>query len=354
MLDINDLSDAELDAIALNQVVAPRAADGAWRKSTFTASALQGMAFEAIKYIVPDLIPEGLTILAGRPKVGKSWMALDIGIASSSDGYCLGDRKPLHGDVLYCALEDNKRRLKKRIQKVLGARDTPWPARLTLATSWRRLNEGGVQDIQQWANSVPAPALVILDTLASVRPSRNHNDTLYDGDYKALTEMHAWANERGIAVIVLHHTRKMEAEDPLDSVSGSLGLTGCADTTMILARNGQGTTLYLRGRDIEEAEHAIMFDAGACRWMILGDASEVHRSDSRQAILTVLADATDLMSPNEIAAGTRLTRNNVDQLLFRMVSDGEVIKPSRGHYVSAKRQDLIPLKIPKNKKEGAQ
>ena len=75
-----------------------------------------------------------------------------------------------------------------------------------------------------------SPRLIIFDTLAGVRPERSNKDTLYDGDYRALTELQASAGQGGISVIVLHHTRKMESDDPIDSVSGTLGLTGCVDT----------------------------------------------------------------------------------------------------------------------------
>ena len=90
------------------------------------------------------------------------------------------------------------------------------PERLTLATRWRRLDRGGVEDIEAWCDSVPSPRLVLLDTLASVRPTRNGTDTLYEGDYKALRNIHRFANERGMGAVALHHTRKMDADDPVD------------------------------------------------------------------------------------------------------------------------------------------
>ena len=93
----------------------------------------------------------------------------------------------------------------------------------------------------------------------------------------------------------------MEAEDPLDTVSGTLGLAGCADTVLVLNRSSQGTTLYVRGRDIEEAEHAVSFDKQSCRWTILGNASDVQRSNERGRILTVLEDATELLGPQDLA-----------------------------------------------------
>jgi hypothetical protein len=166
-------------------------------------------------------------------------------------------------------------------------------------------------------------------------------ESVYDGDYRALAEIHGWANKIGIAVVVLHHTRKMEADDPLDSISGSLGLAGCADTSLVLNRSSQGTTLYLRGRDVEEAEHAVSFDPATCRWTIMGDAAEIHRSESRGAVLAVLEDASEPMSPAEIALAAGLPKNNVDQLLYRMGKAGEVTKLARGKYAASSRADLI-------------
>jgi AAA domain len=320
---------------------APTAKD--WRTRVFDAAGLHSQTFAEVKYVIPNLIPEGVSILAGRPKIGKSWMALDLALtrALKPPSFCLGNLEPLHGDVLYCALEDNPRRLQRRIARILSSRDVPWPERLHLANEWRRLGGGGVNDLREWAESVPNPVLIILDTLAGVRPERRGLESVYDGDYRALAEIHTWANKIGIAVVVLHHTRKMEADDPLDSISGSLGLAGCADTSLVLNRTSQGTTLYLRGRDVEEAEHAVSFDPLTCRWTIMGDAAEIHRSESRGAVLAVLEDATETMSPAEIASAACLPKNNVDQQLYRMGKTGEVTKLARGRYAASSRADLI-------------
>ena len=314
-----------------------------WRAHVFSAADLHNKTFPEVAYVIPGLIPEGLSILAGRPKIGKSWLALDIAfaVASETTCYCLGDKQPMQGDALYCALEDNPRRLQRRIRKILTWCELPWPKRLLLANAWRRLDDGGVDDLRDWGNSVSNPRLVILDTLAGIRPERRGLESVYDGDYRALQELHDWANKLGIAVVVLHHTRKMEADDPLDSISGSLGLAGCADTSLVLNRTSQGTTLYLRGRDIEEAEHAVSFDPVNCRWTILGEASEIHRSKSRGAVLAVLENAKEPMSPVEIAANTDLSRNHVDKLLARMQASGEVAKASRGRYALTTRTDLL-------------
>jgi hypothetical protein len=304
-----------------------RSAGPDWRTVIFTAADLETRDFPDVSWIVPGLIPEGLTLLAGKPKIGKSWLALDLALGVAGDAHVMGGIRPAVGDVLYCALEDNQRRLKRRIRKLLGK---DWSGRLALATSWRRLDQGGIDDLRAWCASVEAARLIILDTLAGVRPVKTSNG--YTEDYDALADLHRLANELGIAIVVLHHTRKMDAEDPFDTVSGTLGLTGCADTTMVLNRTGQGTTLYGRGRDIEEFERAMEFGRETCRWRMLGNADEVRRSDTRKAVLATLAENTEAMTPKEIATATGKSEGLINTTLFRMVRDGEVSKEKRGEY----------------------
>jgi hypothetical protein len=319
-----------------------------WRDHVFTAADLQRKTFPPVSYCVPDLIPEGLTIIAGKPKIGKSWLALDICIAVAAGRFCLGERKPTQGDVLYAAMEDNPRRLQRRIDKLLSPISAQWPERLTLANSWRRLDKGGVDDIRQWIEQTGNPRLVILDTLAGVKPIRTQQG--YTEDYESLTALHQLANEKGVSIIVLHHTRKMEAEDPVDTVSGTLGLSGCADSILILGRSSQGTTLYVRGRDIEEAEHAVSFDKGACRWTILGTAADVHRSNERGKILDALLNATELLGPQQISDRTLMKSDNVRYLLGQMVQAGEVMKTTRGRY---RHPDQVELSDPPSQSSQA-
>src|SRR5262249_43186290 len=217
------------------------------------------------------------------------------------------------------------------VDKLVSPFGTAWPERLNFALSWRRLDKGGVDDIASWADGAAEPRLVVIDTLAGVRPVRA--TTGYNEDYEALGTLHRLANDRAIAVLVLHHTRKMEAEDPIDTVSGTHGLTGCADTVLVLARSSRGTTLYVRGRDVEEAEHAVAFDKTTCRWSILGEASEVHRSNERSRIISAIKESgKEVLGPQEIAGIVGITDVNVRQLLAKMVESGELVKPNRGQY----------------------
>ena len=242
----------------------------------------------------------------------------------------MGGIRSAHGDVLYCALEDNQRRLQRRIDKLLSPASDGWPARLTLTTSWRRLDKGGVEDIASWCGSVQTPMLVILDTLAGCRPVRSNNG--YTEDYEALAAVHRLANDVGLGVLALHHVRKMEAEDPIDQVSGTLGLSGAADTVMVLNRTSQGTTLYGRGRDIEEFDRAVEFNREMCKWRLLGDTEDVRRSDTRKAILAAMSDLGETATSKEIATNAGLDVNAVTVMLSRMVKDGEAVKAGHGKY----------------------
>jgi len=122
----------------------------------------------------------------------------------------------------------------------------------------------------------------------------------------------------------------MEAEDPIDTVSGTLGLAGCADTVLVLNRTPKGTTLYVRGRDIEEAEHAVQFSKETCRWTILGDADDVHRSDERQRIMEALSAGEATVS--ELVVATEMRRSNLEKLIHFMMKDGELVRTRRGSY----------------------
>ena len=101
-------------------------------------------------FTIVALVPEGLTLLVGRPKIGKSWWALDLGVACAANRPTLGTVTPVAGDVLYLALEDGWRRLQRRLDKLLGTFHGEWPERLTFVPMgrWRRSDQGGLEDIE--------------------------------------------------------------------------------------------------------------------------------------------------------------------------------------------------------------
>jgi hypothetical protein len=304
-----------------------------WQDGLITAKALQTKTFAPVRIIVPGLIPEGVTIVAGKPKIGKSWLALDLCAAVAGNRFVLGETKPVQGDTLYLALEDNQRRLKKRADKIMqGA--AIWPDQMEVHTEWRRVDQGGLDDIREWCEAHPRRRLISIDTLAKIRPLAGRNEQAYTGDYRAIEGLQKLAGEYQVGIVLNHHLRKASSEDDaFDDVSGTLGLTGAADTIIIMKRYAGMVKVFVRGRDIEEAEFAAEFNKQTCRWRLVGEADEVFRSEQRQAIATALKETRRPMSVPEIMAATeRRDRHSTEALLAKMERDGEVKHVGRGQW----------------------
>jgi hypothetical protein len=309
-----------------------------WRDFTIGARDLCDKRFPDLKFIIPGLVPEGVTLLVSRPKLGKSWLLMQIGSAVALGNSVLVSEvseSPAGGDVLHLALEDGHRRMQRRMTRYFGALRQNWPARMTIAGAWRRFDQGGIHDLREWCQSVPQPMLIIVDTLKKVRASKKPTQTDYAADYEACEGLIALAHEfPGLAIMVATHDRKAEADDVFDTVSGTLGLTGGVDAIAILKRSAQGITLHVEGRDLPETvEKAVRFDRETGHWSILGEASDLFRSNVRNAVLDVLANApAGGMAVNEIMMGTGMTRAVADKTLQRMARDGEIERRARGRY----------------------
>src|SRR5262245_1338631 len=159
---------------------------------TVTAAEMADMSFPPVSYAVDGYIAEGLTILAGRPKAGKSWLALNFGTAVASGGVALGSVRVEVGDVLYLALEDNRRRLKQRLEQIMqGARA---PERLHLVVKSPRVGEGLIEAIDNWRKTVVRPRLIIIDVFGKVRQPRRGKESYYDEDYRSLEPLKAAAD----------------------------------------------------------------------------------------------------------------------------------------------------------------
>lgn len=305
---------------------------GWWRERLTDARALRDRSFEPMRYVVPQLIPEGVTLLAGRPKLGKSWLLLQIACAVANGSVTLvaGEQRPC-GDALYLALEDSDRRMQRRLTKYFGT-VSEWPA-LQYATQWLRLDEGGLDGIGEWCLAVERPTLVIIDTLQRVRPPKHAGQSDYDADMQAAEGLIRLCREHsGLSVICAHHDRKQGADDVYDTISGTLGLQGGADTIALLKRAGGGVTLYVKGRDLaEEMEKALNFDRETCRWHVLGEADEVAQSNSRRAVLELIEECGTL-TPRQLADRLEdISYHNAKQVLWRMARDG-VLENTAGTY----------------------
>jgi hypothetical protein len=313
------------------------------RGAYFRADELVDTTFPDPRWAVHGLVSEGLTLLAGAPKLGKSWLALGLGVSIASGGRALGRIDAEPGDVLYCALEDTPRRLQHRLGKMLAG--DPAPARLTLVTALPEMPQAA-DLIAEWLDEHPNARLVVVDVLGKVRPPQGTNGDRYENDYRVISALKRLADNYSVAVIVVTHTRKMGATDAFDTVSGSTGLTGAADTTMVMQRARGDTTaaLHVTGRDVEESEYALTFDPLTGRWALDGSAlaDAAARASAIKAANGLGADAARIVEyVNGRPDGTRsadivrdlgLTDDVARQYLHRAEKAGRVAKLDRGLY----------------------
>jgi hypothetical protein len=312
---------------------------------TYTAADLLKLELSAPRWAVPDIVPEGLTVLAGKPKLGKSWLALNLAMAVAAGDTALDHVEVEGGDVLYVALEDNQRRMKKRISQILSHLGRLDLGRLALTHACPKQDKGGLEEIGAWLADRREARMVIIDTWAKFRPGRKRGADLYSEDYGHAAAVKDLADQAGVPVVVIHHTRKAAADDALDEVSGSAGLTGAADAVLVLrrGRNEQDAKLMITGRDVEEKDLAVRFDRDGGVWEVLGDAREVEANRSRVDVIGVLGKAKQPLTPSKIAKLLDKKPAAIRQALLRMKRDGQVERHDSGGYSLRDRSTAVTL-----------
>ena len=218
-------------------------------------------------FAVPGLIPEGVTILGGPPKGGKSWLVLSVGLSLASGGKILGAlRNGAPRPVLYLALEDSDRRMQRRCAE-LGYHQIPEKFEyITQCRPGRVLEE-----IAAWLGKHKGERpLVIIDTWGKIMMPAARGETVYERDYRLGGQVAQMAAaEPGCAVLINHHVRKERATDWIELISGTNAVTGFADTVAVLVRKRHETTgrLLVTGRDVEEQTYQM---CGFPQWSMEG------------------------------------------------------------------------------------
>lgn len=327
------------------EILDPRPAS--WIERGVTLAELQRRHFEPLRWIIEDICPEGVTLIAAKPKAKKSWMALGISLAVSMAQQALGRLAVDSGRVLYLDLEGNQRRIKSRARAILGNAAQPWPSNFHVFTEWPK-GDDCVAQIEHWLLAYPDTKMVVIDLLAEIRPPMDPRADRYQYDRDLLVTLNKLAEKHHVAIVVIHHTRKAKGEDVFDEVSGTLGINGAVATLWIMSRHPEGhVILSMTGRDLVKDEPlALTWDAYLCSFVIEGNAAEIALSAERRAILELMADDRP-WSPKEIAMGLSKSVGSVQQLLRDMIQEGTVDKAGYGKYAR------IPGKSDQSGKSGA-
>jgi AAA domain len=293
-------------------------------------------------FVVPGLIPEGLTILAGRPKTGKTTLLMNIADACARGGVALGSIECPKIEVLFLALEDNKRRLQRRRNMLLKAEGLEYAPGLHYHLEWPRLDDGGLDQLDRALAGNNAIKLVIIDTWKRICPRRRRDQDDYEHESEAATLLQRLAAKHQVSIVILHHTRKgTSSEDFVDDVLGSTGLTGAVDT-VIGFRRKRGTSdaeIYITGRDLDECDRALTGDKTSGKWLLLdGDAKKHRLSRQRETILDLFEKSrrgpkneARLFTISEIAERIGEPYDNIRVICANMLDDAQLKRVAKAY-----------------------
>lgn len=264
---------------------------------TIDADTLLGIPYEPISFIVEDLLPQGLHLLAGAPKIGKSWLALWLCLRVAQ-GEPLWNFATKPCEVLYLCLEDSFPRIQSRLFDL--TEDAP-PS-LHFAVMAEQLHSGLVDQIEQFLREHPATSLVVIDTLQRIRAAGNESNP-YASDYRDIGVLKALADRHRIAVLLIHHLRKLNDDDPMNMISGTTGLSGATDSNFVLRRSKRRentATLYCTGRDIPYRELSLEFNSECHIWNLLSDncgQAEQSCGHVRSLLSALLQEQPEISAP---------------------------------------------------------
>jgi hypothetical protein len=316
-----------------------------------TSDWLNTQTFPALEHVVPGLICEGLGLLVGPPKKGKSFLIGNLAVAVAAGGKALGCIPVEQRPVLVLALEDGHRRLKDRYTNINGGQ--PIPSGITFVTKATPAECIVViaEYLDRYRDRKP---LVILDTLGKVKRARQSGSEPYQVDYALGTQFKNLADSApGSTILIIHHTRKADATDFIDLVSGTQGLAGSMDYVLALdrKRHSDDAILSVTGRDIMEGEYALVADSGFL-WRLDGttlaaaaDSADQRREEAaessrltkfgpRAAEIVRFVEHRGEVTPAEVGFKIKMTPKRASELLIRLAEDRFIVKASRGTFQS--------------------
>ena len=231
---------------------------------------LMDMKLPPTKFCVETLLPQGMCILGGASKIGKSWWVLDLCVRIAK-GEPMWDLKTTKGTTLYLCLEDTLRRVQNRLLCITDE----VPPNTFFAISAGTLSDGLCEQIREFVKEHPDTVFVAVDTFQIVR--NNNIDTSYANDYDEIRLLKQLADELNICLLLVHHLRKQGDSDPFNKLCGTTGIVGAVDTAFVLdksKRNADSATLYCTGRDVEDRQIELQFSKKDFVWKMLRDSME--------------------------------------------------------------------------------
>ena len=268
-----------------------------------------------MKWAVAGILPEGFICLAGRPKAMKSWTALKL-VYCVQNGLNFLDHQTVQGDAIYFGLEDSKRRIKDRVAK-MGFDKLKQP-QIVLGGDVPYLSFGFEECLENWIKSKENPRLVVIDTLARIKPRQSKSGTAYDQDNLLMNGIQKLAVQNNLTVLFITHLSKSSQEYSFDKIQGSVGVQGMTDAMWMLDR-GDGVnskaSLKGRGRDILDFEYALNWDGVSMSYLYEGNLDIINQNENRREITKAMEDLSkelDQVRPSDVAKFYGVPSNSKD------------------------------------------
>jgi len=302
-----------------------------WQRKT--AAEIMKTEYPPLKYIIPGIIPEGLCMIVGSPKTGKTLLISHLCAAVSHGGFFMGSIECEQREVLFLALEDNERRLKDRMIKQGGLAND----KLFIETpeTWT----GGIGALRSYLKEYPETGLVIIDTLFKFSPIEDSNE--YGKTYKPIALIQEIAAETRIPIILIHHCRKggnnNNGDGWTDESMGSQGLIAAVDTLILLQRkDGKNEgSMRIKGRDVEEKCYDLLFDRDICTWKLIGESEIVKGDPKAQAeILSLLENNPEGLKTSDIASMLGKKDNAISNTLKTLNDKGKATKTNSKWFIT--------------------
>lgn len=257
---------------------------------TIRSDELMTRCYPRRRFLVDTLLTPGLAVLAGSPKVGKSWLVLHLCMQVAKGEPFLG-MNVSQGSVLYIALEDDNRRLQNRVFRIT---DEGSP-NLHLVTECAPIGDRLDEEITDFVSKYRDTKLIVIDTFQKIR--EQGRELSYANDYSEVSFLKKIADYLNICILLVHHTRKQGDSDYMNEISGTNGISGSADTLMVLKKENRSSryaVLSCTGRDIEDREMKLHLDRETCVWELKSDTLNSEDCSLPDAVTELIAYMKDI------------------------------------------------------------
>lgn len=291
---------------------------------------------EEPNWVVKRILPPGLSILAGNPKSGKSWMTLSLCLSIASGEDALGGFQTSKGEVLYLSYEGTRDQMGRRMRQLIGYTVPPLDLQI-VPEDILTVRTGGLEAIKNWLEESSNPKLVAIDTLQLFYGISDRRGNAYELDYEKMRPLKALADKYDVSILLVHHLNKSKVGDSFEAISGSHGITGSVDTMWVLnnGHHSKSAMLSISGREVERA-HFLLDNQGKMDWIVTGEDDGMNLSPERQEIFDLLASEDEPLGPTDIANALQKNRSTVSGLLSSMIKKDIIVQTAYGRYMVPK------------------